>query len=108
MRGFRSDAPLPSPSSYDTESVTQYLLPRDEDCENSFHSTADFVSAQLYLLSLSPPPARIKLCFSSYAWRVFIYLSFRSVLMLIGGVERRLKRLVEIPTIRTSVLIFVD
>lgn len=26
------------------EPKTTYLLARDEDCENSFHSTADFVS----------------------------------------------------------------
>ncbi len=26
------------------EKVTTYLLARDEDCENAFHSTADFVS----------------------------------------------------------------
>jgi len=26
------------------EELPTYLLARDEDCENSFHSTADFVS----------------------------------------------------------------
>ena len=32
------------PEAHDTELTPTYLLARDEDCENSFHSTADFVS----------------------------------------------------------------
>lgn len=42
MRGFESGT-----SSLQADTVvptTTYLLARDEDCENSFHSTADFVS----------------------------------------------------------------
>ena len=35
------------PSSVDVEKVTTYLLARDEDCENSFHSTADFTNMHL-------------------------------------------------------------
>lgn len=42
MRGFEQGT-----SSLEADTVvptTTYLLARDEDCENSFHSTADFVS----------------------------------------------------------------
>ena len=35
---------LPSEGSYEVQDTPTYLLARDEDCENSFHSTADFVS----------------------------------------------------------------
>ena len=31
------------PTQYKTVDTTTYLLARDEDCENAFHSTADFV-----------------------------------------------------------------
>jgi hypothetical protein len=30
-----------------------YFMPRDEDCENLFHSTADFVSINLRVANLS-------------------------------------------------------
>eukprot|EP01042_Synura_sphagnicola_P002771 gene2771-3377_t len=75
MRGFRSDAPVPSPSSYDTEAVTQYLLPRDEDCENSFHSTADFLNIYLVLsaLKISPTDIRVML-FDKYSDGPYIEL----------------------------------
>jgi hypothetical protein len=43
MRGFE---PGTSGSGHDSAVETAtYLLARDEDCENSFHSTADFVSS---------------------------------------------------------------
>ena len=42
MSSFQSDTP-PS-SDYITQETTTFLLARDEDCENSFHSTADFVT----------------------------------------------------------------
>lgn len=41
MRSFLPASSLEHSSTVDT---TTYLLARDEDCENSFHSTADFVS----------------------------------------------------------------
>lgn len=41
MGSFQAD----HAAAYDkTEEATTYLLARDEDCENAFHSTADFVS----------------------------------------------------------------
>ena len=36
--------------NYEIQSTSTYLLARDEDCENSFHSTADFVSTPAYIL----------------------------------------------------------
>lgn len=42
MRSFQGDAASLEYST--TVDTTTYLLARDEDCENSFHSTADFVS----------------------------------------------------------------
>ena len=42
MRSFVSD-PQMDVSHLQRESTTTYLLARDEDCENSFHSSADFV-----------------------------------------------------------------
>jgi hypothetical protein len=47
MRGFRPQTALPS--DHIKVTTPTYLLARDEDCENSFHSTADFVN----ILSLS-------------------------------------------------------
>lgn len=44
MRTFESDN-VADTSSYTIEETPTYLLARDEDCENSFHSTADFVSS---------------------------------------------------------------
>ena len=49
MGSFESGAgaghghPLPSYDSVHSDPL--YLLNRDEDCENAFHSTADFVSS---------------------------------------------------------------
>ncbi len=42
MSTFESDTRLPS--DHIKVDTTTYLLARDEDCENAFHSTADFVS----------------------------------------------------------------
>lgn len=46
------------PAGYETVSHPTYLLARDEDCENAFHSTADFVrtcfSMHFIPLSFSP------------------------------------------------------
>ena len=39
--------------NYEIQSTSTYLLARDEDCENSFHSTADFVSTPAYILFCS-------------------------------------------------------
>ena len=45
MRNFQPGASQESYAQYTTTVHTPtYLLARDEDCENSFHSTADFVS----------------------------------------------------------------
>ena len=54
MRTFKSDMTIPS--SYEVINHTTYLLARDEDCENTFHSTADFVIHPIYIY--------IYICFS--------------------------------------------
>ena len=48
MRSFESG--VPAASDTQLEETPTYLLARDEDCENSFHSTADFVSAMLLVM----------------------------------------------------------
>lgn len=42
MGSFKSDS-NENIESFERESTATYLLARDEDCENSFHSSADFV-----------------------------------------------------------------
>jgi hypothetical protein len=42
MRSFQSSTSFPT--GYEEVKTPTYLLARDEDCENAFHSTADFVS----------------------------------------------------------------
>lgn len=49
MASFQSGQ---SPSYDQVEETATYLLARDEDCENSFHSTADFVRQRVVMLSL--------------------------------------------------------
>ncbi len=44
MATFRDESPA---AFTEEEKVTTYLLARDEDCENSFHSTADFTNMHL-------------------------------------------------------------
>ena len=45
MDSFRSEAQVPSDSNaYEVIETPTYLLARDEDCENLFHSSADHVS----------------------------------------------------------------
>jgi hypothetical protein len=44
------------PDSYTTVNVPTYLLARDEDCENSFHSTADFMNIFLVMSALNLDP----------------------------------------------------
>ena len=41
---FKDRAAAPAPGSYTVEPGTTYLLARDEDCENMFHSAADFLN----------------------------------------------------------------
>ena len=53
---------LPS-GSYETESTTTYLLARDEDCENSFHSTADFMNMFLVDSALGIDPKEQKVLY---------------------------------------------
>jgi hypothetical protein len=48
MRSFSENTNVDT-SSYQRESVPTYLLARDEDCENSFHSSADFMN--MFLVS---------------------------------------------------------
>ena len=54
MSSFVSDAKLPD--SYTTVNIPTYLLARDEDCENSFHSTADFMNIFLVMSALNLDP----------------------------------------------------
>ena len=58
---------IPDNEEYEIQSTSTYLLARDEDCENSFHSTADFVSI---------PVPSCSLLFSSV---LFCFLLFSSV-----------------------------
>lgn len=43
MRTFQSNVPISELKESRLVSIPTYLLARDEDCENMFHSTADFV-----------------------------------------------------------------
>ncbi|CAM9404197.1 unnamed protein product, partial [Discosporangium mesarthrocarpum] len=43
MKGFWDSTPVPS-QPYEIISTPTYLLARDEDCENAFHSTADHLN----------------------------------------------------------------
>jgi hypothetical protein len=52
MRSFTSEVSAVD-GSYETENTPTYLLARDEDCENSFHSTADFVSECCVLIIMT-------------------------------------------------------
>ena len=59
MASFLSAQEVPTPpaaGTYDTEDAPTYLLARDEDCENSFHSTADFMNAFLVMSALGIDP----------------------------------------------------
>lgn len=57
MSSFKAEAPLPKKGSYVVEETATYLLARDEDCENSFHSTADFMNMHLVMLALNQAPS---------------------------------------------------
>lgn len=48
----------PAAGTYTVEEVPTYLLARDEDCENSFHSTADFMNMFLVMSVLDVDPQR--------------------------------------------------
>ena len=43
-QGSQAVPSIPLEGTYEIQTTPTYLLARDEDCENSFHSTADFVS----------------------------------------------------------------
>lgn len=51
MRSFVSNRGEGSDGSYAIEEKATYLLARDEDCENAFHSTADFMN-MFFVLSI--------------------------------------------------------
>jgi len=63
MASFISNAPVPASAKeedYTVEETPTYLLARDEDCENSFHSTADFMNMYLVLSALQLPPSDLQ------------------------------------------------
>lgn len=49
MKNFLSDQRVPASGTYNVVETPTYLLSRDEDCENSFHSTADFMNMYLVM-----------------------------------------------------------
>lgn len=51
MSGFTTRSSDSMAYNAKREDTTTYLLARDEDCENTFHSTADFVSC-IFLASI--------------------------------------------------------
>lgn len=63
MTQFRSGMAAPKPGSYTVVDTPTYLLARDEDCENSFHSTADFMNMFLVMniLGLSASEMQVML-----------------------------------------------
>jgi hypothetical protein len=56
MNAFQSDASVPNSFTYTTVNHETYLLARDEDCENTFHSTADFMNMMLVMRALAIKP----------------------------------------------------
>jgi hypothetical protein len=53
MRSFRDSAKITKlKSEIEVVKTPTYLLARDEDCENAFHSTADFVRRLHLIISL--------------------------------------------------------
>ena len=52
FRSFKFDQPETTTTSMDYIEHTTYLLQRDEDCENAFHSTADFMNMFLVMAAL--------------------------------------------------------
>ena len=62
MNSFAPQTQMPS-SSYKTVSQPTYLLARDEDCENTFHSTADFMNMYfvMSLLDIDPGEQQVLL-----------------------------------------------
>lgn len=57
MSSFETDKSIPNIDSYVTVDTTTYVLARDEDCENSFHSTADFMNMFLVMAALDINPS---------------------------------------------------
>ena len=59
-------AAAPSPGSYRVERGDTYLLARDEDCENMFHSSADHINvfnvAQVLGLDFQSLQVRVRVC----------------------------------------------
>lgn len=60
MSSFQPDTPAPPLASVTVEETSTYLLARDEDCENSFHSTADFMNMFLVLQALGVSPSNLQ------------------------------------------------
>jgi hypothetical protein len=58
MGTFQDGAASDSTGSTSTESTPTYLLARDEDCDNSFHSTADFMNMFLVGNVVGIPPEK--------------------------------------------------
>lgn len=53
MSSFVDNSVSPKEGTFDVVDNPTYLLARDEDCENSFHSTADFMNMFLVMNSLN-------------------------------------------------------
>ena len=56
MEAFLADASVPNTFTYSKVDHVTYLLARDEDCENTFHSTADFMNMMLVMRALGIKP----------------------------------------------------
>jgi hypothetical protein len=57
MSAFQDASESTSHSNVQVEDTPTYLLARDEDCENSFHSTADFTNMHLVSHVIDQDPA---------------------------------------------------
>jgi hypothetical protein len=72
MHSFQSESAIPA--NYITVSHPTYLLARDEDCENAFHSTADFVS--MNAIYSQPSPSCLLLLGTNSRLPFYSYRSF--------------------------------
>ena len=86
MSTFKSDVAFPGKESYEVVTTPTYLLARDEDCENTFHSTADFVSYLKcpFVFNLSLLPKIILSIMTSYLYSfVCVWLFIWFIIFLI-------------------------
>ena len=82
MDSFHSESQAPPVSSYQVIDTPTYLLARDEDCENLFHSSSDHVSDFMLKVKDAEEKHSISFTLFHFVLQMNMYLAVEHILKM--------------------------